>query len=66
MTRVWKRKGTPTDRPALFCPRCDRCMYTKEDVRSRADRGFCARCSETSTTSEYQLDVVTIVLGEGA
>jgi hypothetical protein len=41
-------------------------MYSKEDVRSRTERGFCARCSETSSSSEYQPDVVTIVLGEGA
>ncbi len=65
MTRAWKRKGDPSNRPDLFCRKCGRCMYTKEDVRSRDDRGVCSRCSENSTVSE-QSDVVTIVLGEGA
>lgn len=62
----WKTKGDPGGRPNLFCPKCDRCMATKEDVRSREERGFCERCSETSVASEFQADVVTIVLNEGA
>ncbi len=66
MTREWKRKGDPTDRPALFCPKCDRCLYTKDDMRSYKDRGFCERCSETASVSDAQADVVTIVIRERA
>lgn len=66
MTRDWKRKGNPTERLALFCPKCQKCMYTKEDVRSRDERGFCSRCSSEGGVGEFQPDVITIVIGEGA
>jgi hypothetical protein len=64
MIRSWKRKGDPSGRPDLFCKKCGRCMYTKDDVRSRADRGICSRCSENSAVFE-QSDVITIVIGAG-
>ena len=61
----WKiQDKNPVPRPRLFCPECERCMYTKEDLESRERLGVCATCVPGKGPSEGRSDVVRIVLGE--
>jgi len=60
--RIQDKANVP--RPRLFCPQCQRCMYTKEDLQSRESRGICHACVQGTDSSEYRTDVVRIVLGE--
>lgn len=46
---------------SLFCPQCDVCMYTTEDVKSRDSRGLCSTCVE-GEVNEFRNDVVRIVV----
>jgi hypothetical protein len=58
----WKiQDKTQNKRPPLFCPQCEKCMYTREDVHSRELRGICMNCTD-GRLSEYQIDVVRIVI----
>jgi hypothetical protein len=63
MLNGWKIKdNSGIERPKLFCPQCDRCMYTKEDVQSRDTRGICSLCIKDQPESENRHDVIQMII----
>lgn len=45
----------------LFCPQCDVCMCSVEDVKSRDSRGLCSSCV-AGDVNHFRNDVVRIVV----
>lgn len=61
----WKiQDRATTTRPRLFCPTCNKCMYTKEDIQSRDFRGICNTCTTNNNSLKYHADEIVIVLNE--